>query len=289
MTDPIAETCEACGTQMEDWNLTSCCTLSLCPVCGHIKRDMERCNAGAREHAWGGSGFFDDIRTNLTYNRINGLIKGKGSLKILEIGFGAGKLLTKFLKTGNQVFGVDAEMLEINVTENLQEQGYLVYNTFEDADLPESEFDLIYGIHVIEHVVNPAIVFEKCFRLLKDDGFAYFLTPNSQSKGLSIFKENWWNLEDPTHIRFFSAGSAKAMLGNAGLVKVQTGIPVWDSMTLEINSFLRGFAGDSREHGIMGKSFTKVVDALGLPIAILARIINRQLSPTLEIIASKNR
>ncbi|MFC1493394.1 class I SAM-dependent methyltransferase [candidate division KSB1 bacterium] len=280
------EICEACGTEMKDWDLTSCCTLSLCPDCGHIKRDMARCNAGAREHAWGGSGFFDDIRTNLTYNRLNGLIKGKQSLKILEIGFGAGKLLTKFLKTGHQVYGVDAEMLEINVNEDLQKNGNLIYNTFEDAELPESEFDVIYGIHVIEHVVDPAHVFAKCSRLLKENGFAYFLTPNSQSKGLRIFKENWWNLEDPTHIRFFSAGSAGIMLETAGFKNVRTAIPVWDSMTLEINSFLRGFSGDSKEHGVMGKSFTKVIDALGLPVSLLTRMANKQISPTLEIIAS---
>ena len=272
---------------MEDWQICEDCILSRCPNCFHIKRDMERCNAHSREHAWGGSGLFDKFRIALTLSRLNRIVPDKSPLKVLEIGFGSGRMLTKILEKGHSVYGVDAEMLEVDINPRLSKEGTLYKDKFENIDFPKNEFDLIYGIHVIEHVENPAIVFNKCYEALNETGLLYFLTPNSKSGGLTFFKDAWWNLEDPTHIRFFSSESVKTMLGNAGFKSVKTGIPIWDSLTLEVNSMLRRFNKNSGKHGVFDNPATKLLDLLFLPPSLAIRVFYPAISPTLEIIAGK--
>jgi len=282
------EICEACGHFMLEWNISSNCTLLKCPQCFHIKRDLELCNAQRREHAWGGSELFDEIRAFLTRRRLNKLLSKNKRLSLLEIGFGSGKILVKFLEKGHKVHGVEADLLEIHIDELLKKYGTLHFGKIENIQLPKEEFDLIYGIHVIEHLDNPAEVFKKCHDALKKEGILYFITPNSTSKGLTIFKDKWWNLEDPTHIRFFSPQSIKIMLNRAGFRKIEIGIPVWDSLTLEINSLLRFLRWNSKEHGVLSKKYAKLVDAFLLPFFIVIRMFYPILSPSLEVIAWKS-
>ena len=282
------EICEACGHLMLEWNISSNCTLLKCPQCFHITRGLKLCNAQAREHAWGGSELFDKIRAFLTMRILNKLLLKNKQLNVLEIGFGSGKILAKFLKKGHKVHGVEAEHLEIHIDKLLKKYGTLYLEKIENIQLPIEEFDLIYGIHVIEHLDDPAEVFMKCHDALKKEGFLYFLTPNSTSKGLTIFKDKWWNLEDPTHIRFFSPQSINIMLNRAGFRKIETRIPVWDSLTLEINSLLRFLISNSKEHGVLGKKYAKLVDAFLLPFFIVIRMFYPILSPSLEVIAWKS-
>lgn len=48
----------------------------------------------------------------------------------------------------------------------------------EDADLPESSFDLVYAYMVMEHVEHPDAFMEAVRRVLKPGGVFLFLTPN---------------------------------------------------------------------------------------------------------------
>lgn len=282
------EKCEACGFLMKEWKISSDCTLLLCPRCFHIKRDIKLCGASARKHAWGGSEFFDKIRTILTMRRLNKLLPKNKELNVLEIGFGSGKMLTKFLKKGHKVYGIDNKCLEIRIEELLKEHGTLYFDKAERIQLPEENFDLIYAIHLIEHLEAPAEVFKKCYDALRKGGLLYLMTPNSASKGLTVFRDRWWNLEDPTHIRFFSSQSVGIMLEKAGFEKIETGIPIWDSLTLEISSLLRLFKRNSDEHGVLSNKYIKLVYALILPFNIIIRIFFPKISPSLEIIARRS-
>jgi 2-polyprenyl-3-methyl-5-hydroxy-6-metoxy-1,4-benzoquinol methylase len=284
------EKCEACGYPMSNWDISKNCTLSKCPKCNHIKRDLNLCNAGAREHAWGGSKLYDKIRGNFTFRRLSrflGPVPNNKQISVLEIGFGSGNLLLKFLKKGYKIHGIEAEYLQIDIREPVKKHGTLHFGKAEDIKLAKEKFDLIYGIHVIEHLDNPAAVFQKCYSALKKGGALYFISPNSISRGLTLFRDKWWNLEDPTHIRFFSPKSLNIMLENAGFEKIKKEIPLWDSLTLEINSFFRLFNQKSKNHGIMDSKLTYILNTVMLPFAIANRIIDPTISPSLEVTAKK--
>jgi SAM-dependent methyltransferase len=65
------------------------------------------------------------------------------------------------------------------------------------------------GASLVEHLDDPAAVFRTCHRALRPGGILYLVTPNAGSGGLRVFGESWWNLEDPTQVRFFTPPSAR--------------------------------------------------------------------------------
>ena len=112
---------------------------------------------------------------------------------------------------------------------------------------------------------------------LRQGGVFYCITPNAQSYGLSLFGQSWWNLEDPTHYRFFSRRSLTVALSQAGFHTVRTNIVTEDSLTLEVNSALR----------VLHTPGTKTIGIMLTPFAFLARLCIPTLSPSIEAIAVK--
>jgi 2-polyprenyl-3-methyl-5-hydroxy-6-metoxy-1,4-benzoquinol methylase len=276
---------------MIQWALDAENVLWKCPACSHIKRDLEMCRANARTHPWGGVVAYDRIRNMLTFRSMKRHIAVKaeagGSPNVLDIGFGVGLLLKNWIARGWSAFGVEAETLEIPVDPLVQEKAQLQFCKVEQADLPDSSFDLIYAIHVIEHIDQPAAVFRKCYEILKKDGVLYFMTPNARSLGLEWFKAHWWNLEDPTHIRFYSPESITRMLKDAGFTSVRVKIPVWDSVMMESNSIFRMLSTTSNENGILNKPWARIPIMLLAAPYLVSRFFIRRISPSIEIVASK--
>jgi SAM-dependent methyltransferase len=269
------------------WRIGPGCILWRCSSCGHILRDLELCNARARSHPWGGSGSFDQVRSRLTLRNLRRALPKSGRLDILEIGFGRGLLLSEFLDQGHRVSGIDPGMLERDLAEPLRSLDTLYSEQAESVQLPGSAMDVIYGIHVVEHLSDPAVVFRDCQHALRDGGLLYLVTPNARSKGLTLFREAWWNLEDPTHVRFFSSRSISLMLRRAGFRRIVTRIPIADSLTVEISSLLRMRMRNPGEHGILGVRGMLPIYALLAPVALSARALWPELSPSLEVLAWK--
>jgi SAM-dependent methyltransferase len=279
--------CEACGLVTAAWRIGSACILWRCSSCGHIVRDLKLCDARARAHPWGGSSGLDRVRSKLTMRNLRRALPRSGPLDILEIGFGRGLLLSQFLDQGHRVHGIDPGMLERDLAEPLRSLETLRAEQAESVQLPVSALDLIYGIHVVEHLSDPAVVFRNCQRALRDGGVLYLITPNARSRGLTLFRDAWWNLEDPTHVRFFSSRSISLMLRRAGFGRIVTRIPIADSLTVEISSLLRMRKRDPGEHGVMSVKGTLPLYALLSPVALAARALWPELSPSIEVLAWK--
>ncbi len=281
--------CEACGQQMEPWQIARSCVLLRCPRCGHVVRDLERCPAGARSHPWGGNSTLDRIRIALTWRQLQTLLAGRGALDILEIGFGRGLLLERLVDApdGHRLTGVDRGLLQTGVVESVRAAATLFDDAAENLRLPDGSLDLIYAIHVVEHLDDPAAVFANCRRMLREGGLLYLMTPNARSDGLRLFRDRWWNLEDPTHVRFFSPDSIRSMLGRAGFRSARVATHVLDSLTLEVSSVARalqrGGAGD--EHGVLSNAATAPLYAVLTPVALAARAMWPALSPSMEVTA----
>jgi SAM-dependent methyltransferase len=240
-----------------------------------------------RGHAWGGSAAFDKVRIALTMQRVRPLLPGGRRARILELGFGRGLMLREFLDAGHEVHGIEAGMLDVDIDPRVRESAILHLGRAEDVPLPRDHFDLIYGVHVIEHLSDPQRVFDKLATALAPGGRFYFVTPNGESMGLEIFGDAWWNLEDPTHLNFFSGRSLTRMLQTAGFCDVRVAIPILDSLTIEANSAVKRLFPASRRHGIMSNPFVKLLD-LGLVAPTLAaRAVVPRLSPSIEARGTK--
>jgi SAM-dependent methyltransferase len=279
--------CEACGRPSQSWVIGATCILLRCPSCGHVERDIDRCRAGARSHAWGGRASLDWVRLALTSRRLHQLLPKGRRARILEIGMGQGLILAHFLKRGHEVSGIDPGSLERDIAHSLRSNATLYTQPAEEVELPERSFDLIYAIHVVEHLRDPALVLRSCFRALRPDGALYLMTPNALSDGLRFFGERWWNLEDPTHVRFFSPKSISTMLSRSGFERARIHTPLWDSLSIEISSLFRTVRPGVGQHGVLGNGAILPLYVLVAPLALAARIAWRPLSPSMEVTARK--
>ena len=118
---------------------------------------------------------------------------GAGSDKnALEIGAGTGKATTPFVNTGYKVTAVE---MGVNMSDFIREKfkDYTNFNlkttTFEDVDLNDNSYDLIYAASAF-HWVDAEIGCPKVFRLLKDGGvFALFRNNAVLSDKNDIYNE----------------------------------------------------------------------------------------------------
>ncbi|MGH2557084.1 MAG: class I SAM-dependent methyltransferase [Actinomycetota bacterium] len=277
--------CEACGVETRDWRVGPTCVLHRCPSCGHVERDLEECGKSARGHPWGGSGVLDRIRSTLALRSIDRLLQSRASLRVLEIGFGEGMVLSGLMDRGHDVSGIDPGVLERDLPPSLRRRATIHAQPAEEVELPERSFDLIYGIHVVEHLRDPALVLRACHQALRPGGILYLMTPDAASDGLRLFGERWWNLEDPTHVRFFSPRSISIMLSRAGFRRARIRTPILDGLSIEISSLIRTIRPRPNEHGVLGSRAVLPLYVLLAPVALAARALWPRLSPSMEVVA----
>ncbi len=78
---------------------------------------------------------------------------------------------------------------------------YLV-GDFLTTDLPNTSFDIVTAIEVIEHVQEDSLFVEKAYRVLKPGGVFYLTTPN----GVTVPNRN------PDHLRHYTAEKLATLL-----------------------------------------------------------------------------
>lgn len=94
------------------------------------------------------------------------------------------------------------------------------HSEFDSAPIPETHYDALLSINVVEHVANPATFLAQAFRVLKPGGALYAVTPNAvhpfppcvrviQALGLKekmVKGQTGWN-DYPAYYRLNSRGS----------------------------------------------------------------------------------
>lgn len=140
-------------------------------------------------------------------------ISEKGSIKVLDIGCGDGHLLNLYREGhGDKVetHGVDFSLEAVVLA---SAAGHVTFKgRFEDADIPEGQYDLVVASHVIEHVSDPVYFAEKVFKVLKPGGVFWFETPNIGSIDAKWFKDgHWGGYHFPRHWFFFAPETIKML------------------------------------------------------------------------------
>lgn len=94
---------------------------------------------------------------------------------VLDIGAGSGMFTQEFHKAG--FTRLAAHEIPGSKLGHLEAIGCKVYQDFNYQCLPSNSFDVVTLLDVAEHVVNPQLLFDACFRVLKPGGLVYFHTP----------------------------------------------------------------------------------------------------------------
>jgi SAM-dependent methyltransferase len=280
-----ATSCEVCGRALRPRRLRGGGVLHRCPECGHLQRSLAECPARHRSEAYGGDPTLDVVRLGLTFRLITRSTRPR---RVFEIGFGSGAMLRRFLAAGASVSGTDSEQLGVRIDPEVARRGRLWWKRMEDLDTEDHVVDLVYGIHVIEHVDDVAGALRVAHRMLSPGGRVVLLTPAGDSWGLRLFGAGWWLLEDPTHVRFFSARSARRACESAGFRDVRVRRLWTDNVTMEVASLARllDVAADA-PGGVLSSRAVMVTGVLSAPVVLLVRALLPRLRPTLYVEARR--
>ncbi|MDD5434847.1 MAG: class I SAM-dependent methyltransferase [Nitrospira sp.] len=161
-------------------------------------------------------------RLNLMYmNKVK-------SGKLLEVGCGGGRRLSKMRALGWEVEGQEVDPRAAKHASDVY--GFTIHlSSLKDIAFKENSFDAIIANHVIEHVYEPDLLLSECYRILKPGGIMVVVTPNVDCFGHRYFGSNWRGLEPPRHLHLFSQKTIKLLAERSGFHKIET----WTTMAKE--------------------------------------------------------
>jgi len=137
------------------------------------------------------------------------------NVRILDIGCGFCQTLGYHNNRGCESYGVEVDTNARRVAEKFGLNVQI--GVFDASKYPADFFDYVTMDQVIEHVVDPNLVFAGIHQVLKPGGTAIFSTPYSHSLPARIFGRRWINWHIPYHIQHFSRDSFCLACENAGL------------------------------------------------------------------------
>jgi 2-polyprenyl-3-methyl-5-hydroxy-6-metoxy-1,4-benzoquinol methylase len=142
------------------------------------------------------------------------LPKPKAGQRLLDVGSGSGEFLDFARTCGWNVVGVDLDEKAVAAGRS---KGLDVRNGTIESIGEDEQFDGITMSHVIEHVYDPRVLLEACYRRLKPGGWIWVDTPNIDSLGHTEYGLHWVGIE-PRHLILFTVASLTDALAKAGFV-----------------------------------------------------------------------
>lgn len=138
-----------------------------------------------------------------------------GSGRLLDVGCGNGKFLLKMRVLGWQVHGVE---MNPRVAETLRSVHGVDVRTgaLSEQDFPDGAFDTITFWHVVEHLYDPVAELLSARRALAEGGLIYLGVPVLDSWAAERFGTDWFHLDAPRHVSFFTRKTIRALLERAG-------------------------------------------------------------------------
>lgn len=162
--------------------------------------------------------FLSKIKNRLGYilgNRHCQILEILQSIKAknaLEIGPGAGSLLSFLKEHGFEVVGVE---IDSKCVERIREKGIVCYL----GDLKEvvgemgsAKFDAVILHHVFEHLYHPLETLRNIHKLLNENGIVYLSIPNSASIEARLFGKYWSGFDLPRHVIHYDINSIRRIL-----------------------------------------------------------------------------
>lgn len=140
--------------------------------------------------------------------------------KVLDIGAGAGYFLRRAKERGWEYVGVEASRAACKYAE--QYNKITIINDFVEniAVSDVGQFDAINISEVLEHVINPVEIIEKCHKLLKDDGVLFLMLPNEfnplqmANNKINPDASDYWVVPEH-HYNYFNFESINNLLSKA--------------------------------------------------------------------------
>lgn len=99
--------------------------------------------------------------------------------KVLEVGCGVGHILERIQK--GELTGIDISEIQIKrAKERLKDSAKLIKCSAENLPFDDKSFDRVICTEVFEHTLEPKLVLNEVYRILKDDGIISLSVPNEK-------------------------------------------------------------------------------------------------------------
>lgn len=134
--------------------------------------------------------------------------------KLLDIGYGAGGLLSAAENAGWECWGTEIAPKALAYGHS---RGWHIWEgDLLKLDLPEEIFDVVCMVEVLEHLEQPAIYLRKAWKALRPGGSLWLTTPNGASANSRMLRIDWSIYDAPDHLQLFTAPSLRRLLKHAG-------------------------------------------------------------------------
>lgn len=140
--------------------------------------------------------------------------------KLLDVGAGNGFFLEKLWEKGyKNVYGLEPSKDAISKAAN-----YLRHrikpSILREGIFENNNFGLIACFHTLDHVVNPNKFIKTCYRLLKKDGFAYFVVHDTGGLSVKLLGEKS-PIFDIEHIYLFDKNTLEKIFLKNGFRNIE--------------------------------------------------------------------
>ncbi len=99
--------------------------------------------------------------------------------KLLDIACGLGLLLKEAEALGLETFGIDISEVAVELARNNSPQSEIIEGSGENLPYPNNFFDYVTNLGSLEHFIHPDKGIQEMVRVLKAEGKAAVLLPNS--------------------------------------------------------------------------------------------------------------
>jgi len=143
--------------------------------------------------------------------------------KFLEIGAGTGDVIKHLVKLDAKIEGFALEPNPAMWSNYNESPVKLITNQIEDVSVESNKFDVIFAFEVIEHLLEPKMLFSKISDLLLPKGRFVASTPNAASLEVNLMKSQS-NTLDIEHISILTPQSIHSLATKNDLkvVKIET-------------------------------------------------------------------
>jgi len=167
--------------------------------------------------------------------------------RLLDIGCGAGTLLTVAKQAGWDAEGVE---VSIPTVDYLRTQGLNVFpGELAQAEFPAGHFDVVTAGELIEHVPDPSSLVAEVARILRPGGIFWATTPHSHGASGRVLKLRWSIVSPPEHLHLFSIRGLSGLLSRHGFQRVRV-----KSEGLTVGELIGAFRSREEVGGEPGKS-----------------------------------
>jgi ubiquinone/menaquinone biosynthesis C-methylase UbiE len=179
----------------------------------------------------------------------------------LDVGCGRGELLARLQhERGCACEGTDLNEAVLGAVH--AELGIPVHRGWlPELGLPAGSFDLVSMTEYLEHETQPARVLAEARRLVKPGGYVAVEVPDMSGPVGRWFKHNWWQIDAPRHLMFFSPLTLTKALEQAGFEVAR--VRRYGMITSMGYSLLQAMG--FHYHGANKLSYLSLSAVLGLP------------------------